>query len=45
MKLTITLVQRGVLWAIMLFTAAPALATPPEPVNVGVPLVVTPSPS
>jgi ABC-type phosphate transport system substrate-binding protein len=26
MKLTITLVQRGVLWAIMLFTAAPALA-------------------
>jgi ABC-type phosphate transport system substrate-binding protein len=26
MKLTITLAQRGVLWAIMLFTAAPALA-------------------
>jgi ABC-type phosphate transport system substrate-binding protein len=26
MKLTITLAQRGVLWAVMLFTAAPALA-------------------
>jgi ABC-type phosphate transport system substrate-binding protein len=26
MKLTITLAQRGMLWALMLFTAAPALA-------------------
>jgi ABC-type phosphate transport system substrate-binding protein len=26
MKLTISLAQRGVLWAVMLFTAAPALA-------------------
>jgi hypothetical protein len=26
MKLTITLAQRGALWAVMLFTAAPALA-------------------